>query len=154
MLISKHMDLVQLANLIGPGTSQVAAKYVRDRLVQAWDGRDTSEVGSSDWRRVLKSEQVDPCKTVEKMLKNSGAQWLHYNRKTGEFSHGFVGPLRTGDRSIDASWVGFEVVTPSTAEAERLVRAYVSHPNAKYSGMLVRIVNGIAFNGSYQVDLS
>lgn len=154
MLITKRMDLVQLANLIGPGTSSQTVRLVRDRLVLVWDGRDTSEIGSDDWARMLRNEQADPCKTVEEMLKNSGAQWLHYNRKTGDIHHGFVGPSRTGNASIDGSWVGFEVVTSSVAEAESLVQAYVKHPNAKYSGMMVRIVNGIAFNGWHQVDLS
>ena len=136
MKIHKTMDLGALAQLI---PTDCDAKKVRTRLVLVADGLDTESLSSRDWQAVCNEESVD----VDRMLKANGLFWLHFNRKTREIVHGVSSDIKVGDRSIDQSWVGFEVVASNPEDAERMVRTYISHPKAKYTGMMVCIRDGL-----------
>lgn len=141
MKIHQEMDLGKLAQLIGPGTDNFKTKMVRDRLVLVADGRDTDDLSSRDWQVITNDVQTTSA-DVDRMLKASGAFWLYFNRKTGAVVHGISSNVKVGDRSIDRSWVGFEVVASTQDDAERMVRAYINHPKAKYTGMMVCIRDG------------
>lgn len=146
MKISSRMDLDQLASLIGQEVTGEKAKRLRRRLVLAFNGLDTDNIAATDWQTCIRDS--DPSlEKVDALLAAASGYWFHYNRKTEQIVAGFKTPERTGNRSIDGSWVGFEVATSDAAVAEQLVRKYVALPQAKFAGRLVTIVNGVARNG-------
>lgn len=152
MKISANMDLVELANIVGSRASADLLGTVRARLVMMWKGQDSSSLSESDWLRVLNFEYPSGVE-VDNMLANSGLYWVYYNRRTGAFYHGVQDPPRSGDRSVDRSWVAFEVISTNKAAAEQWVRAYVAHPKARYKGMFVGIRDGVAENDEHRLDL-
>lgn len=79
-------------------------------------------------------------------------QFGNYNRKTGEWCPGLGHPT-TGNRSIDRSWVFFEVNAESQEMALVQVKRYCANQNAKFAGMQVTLMDGKAFNnGAFVTD--
>lgn len=76
----------------------------------------------------------------------------NYNRKTGDWSEG-LGYPKTGNRSIDHSWVFFEVVAKTQADALERVKAYCANPKAKFTGMHVTLTEDKAILGNQEVIL-
>lgn len=74
-------------------------------------------------------------------------QFGNYNRKTGVWVAGLGSP-RTGDKSVDGSWIFFEVAADSQESAELEVRRYVASPKAKFMGKQVTLVDGVAHPGN------
>lgn len=74
-------------------------------------------------------------------------QFGNYNRKTDVWVSG-LGVPTTGDKSVDGSWIFFEVTADSQESAEVEVRRYVARPKAKFTGKQVTLVNGVAYPGN------
>lgn len=74
-------------------------------------------------------------------------QFGNYNRKTDVWVAGMGSP-RTGDKSVDGSWIFFEVTADSQESAEIEVRRYVASPKAKFTGKQVTLVDGVAHPGN------
>ncbi len=141
MKIASRMNLDDLAKLVG--VDRDAAKTVRTRLVLIADGKDTDDISVGTWQKIIPNpeRESNPSVQVDTMLRNSGLFWIWYNRRTRNFAYGSQAPARTGDRSLDSSWVTFEVQAAEQDAAQVRVELYIAQPKATYKGMFVTLLN-------------
>lgn len=71
----------------------------------------------------------------------------NFNLRTAEWVPGLGAP-KIGDKSIDNSWVFFQVAAESQMLAEAEVRRYAASPLASFDGMQVTLNNGVAHPGN------
>jgi hypothetical protein len=82
--------------------------------------------------------------SVDTTFAKSGIQFLHWNRRTTEWSLGVGGPPSASD-GRRGGWVFFEIGANSAEAAKALAERYVKSPNAAFTGGLVCLKDMVAY---------
>lgn len=147
--ISKDMKLSDLRAIPAfAACTEPQLKVVRTCLVLSQDGVDLSAVSSADLEMVrahaVASESGSNLPNVDATFAKSGVQFLHWNRRTAEWSFGIRTPPLASDGKR-GGWIYFEIKENSAERAKGLAERYIQSPGAIFTGGIVCLKDSIAY---------
>lgn len=154
--ISEHIQLSELKTIAElSACSDSELKVVRDSLVMTQDGVDLAEVPSSLIAMIRKHaaaiESGDNKLDVDGTFARSGIQFLHWNKRTNEWSEGIAVPPKASDGRA-GGWVFFEVAAPTALSAKAMCDKYITSKGASFKGGMVSLRESTAVVGDTKIS--